>query len=270
MVSVGDVSERVGRTLGHLGIIPLDLALHLLALIDDESDERGEHRAKRDQQHAVAPVYDECQRQQHDQRDETGKVLAEEGEPQAPQRIGAGHHHLNQPAGMRADIVAQRKLQHVLEKHGSHRLILAVSETVGVKRHQSAGDDCEKTKADPGADQHHQIRPGQFRQAPLRVRERIDNASEQDGLDEHGGRQHQIGDRERPAHAGLAPEQLEHAHIEANEFHRPTPAAGLSNAISGANNAGTSVVMIIAIATEAHMAGFDRRPPDASVLPHQR
>ena len=39
----GDVAERVGRALGHVGVVALDLALQLLALDDDQRDQHGEY-----------------------------------------------------------------------------------------------------------------------------------------------------------------------------------------------------------------------------------
>ncbi len=116
-------------------------------------------------------------------------------------------------------VVAQRKLQHMLEIHGSHGLVLAVRETVGMERDQRAADNDEKTKPDPSADEHHQIRPGQVCKVTLRNGKGIDDASEQDWFNEHGGGERQIGDCQNPAKTGFAAEQLEHPDIEADKFH---------------------------------------------------
>ena len=74
---------------------------------------------------------------------------------------------------------------------------------------------------------------------------RIDDAAEQDRLDEHRRGKRQVGDGQRPAQAGLAAEQFEHADIEANKFHEPDIgeagnrplAKTYSNAMSDARNA---------------------------------
>lgn len=49
-------------------------------------------------------------------------MLAKERQPQPPQRIGAGEHHLHLPAGMRAGVVGERQLQHVLEIIRQHHV----------------------------------------------------------------------------------------------------------------------------------------------------
>ena len=107
----------------------------------------------------------------------------------------------------------------MLEEHGAHHLVLAVGEPIGMKCNKRADHDDEQAEADPGADQQHQVRPGQLRDAPLRVREHVDDAPEQVRFHEHRQREREVGDGQRPAHAGFAPEQLEHAEIETKELH---------------------------------------------------
>ena len=86
---------------------------------------------------------------------------------------------------MRAGVVAQRQLQHVLEEHRAHHLVLAVRQAVGMERHKRAADDDEEAESDPGTDQQHQIPPSDLRDARLGIRECIDDAAEQNRLDEH-------------------------------------------------------------------------------------
>ena len=120
---------------------------------------------------------------------------------------------------MRAGVVAQRQLQDVFEEHRAHHLILPVRQAVGMQRHERAAEDDEKAKCDPGADQQHQFPPGNLRDARLGTGERIHDAAEQDGFDEHRRGERQIGDCQHPAQTPLASEQFEHADVESNEFH---------------------------------------------------
>ncbi len=179
----------------------------------------GENSAERHQQQRIAPVEEQRQRHQDEKRDEAREMLAEEREPHPPQRIGAGDHHLHQPAGMRAGVIAQRQLQDVLEIVGPHRLAVAMREPVGVQRDDRADDDDEEAESDPGADQRQQHAPVQLPRAALGIRQRIDDAAEQDRFHESGGGQRHTGQRERPAESGLGPEQFEHAHIKPKKFH---------------------------------------------------
>ena len=86
---------------------------------------------------------------------------------------------------MRAGVIALRKLQHVLEEHGAHDLVLPVGEAIGVQRDPGAADDREQSEADPGSDQDHQIVPLELGDAALRICQRVDDAAEQYRLHEH-------------------------------------------------------------------------------------
>jgi hypothetical protein len=219
----GDVAERVGGALGDVAVIQLDLALHLFALGDDDGDQRCEDDAQHDQQQAVAPVDQQRHRQQHQQRHQAGEMLAEERQPQPPQRVGAGDHDLHQPAGMRAGVIAQRQLQHVLEKLGAHHLVLTVRQPVGVQRDQRAGDDRKQREADPGTHQQHEALPIQFGEAALRIGQRVDDAAEQHRLDEHRRGHQQVADSQHPAEPRLGPQHLQRADVQPKEFHSDSP-----------------------------------------------
>ena len=95
---------------------------------------------------------------------------------------------------------------------------MAVREPVGVQRDDRAGDDDEEAEADPGADQRHQHVPVELPRAALRIGQRIDDAAEQDRLDEGRGGQRHAGERQRPAEPGLGPEQFEHPNDKAEEI----------------------------------------------------
>jgi len=92
----------------------------------DERREQREDDAEEDQEEREAPVEEERHRQEHEERHEGRQVLAEEGQPEPPDRVGAGQHHLQEPAGVRAAVVTQRQLQDVLEVVGEHRVPAAV------------------------------------------------------------------------------------------------------------------------------------------------
>jgi hypothetical protein len=147
------------------------------------------------------------------------KCSRKERQPERPQRARPGEHHLHQPTGMRAGVVAQRQLQDVFEEHRAHHLILPVRQAVGMQRHERAAHDDEKAKCHPGADQQHQLPPGNLRDARLGTGERIHDAAEQDGFDEHRRGERQIGDCQHPAQTRLASEQFEHAEVKAEVFH---------------------------------------------------
>ena len=139
-------------------------------------------------------------------------MLAEEAEPEPPQRIGAVQHHLHQPAGMRAGVEGHRQLQDVLEIAGQHRLALAVREPVGLRARHRADADGEQAERGPGGEQ----RPG--RAAGL-AGEHVDDAAEQHRLGELRGRQQEIGDGEDPAKPRFLAEQFEDAGVEAEQGH---------------------------------------------------
>ena len=196
----------------------LDLALHAVGLAHHQRGQHGEYHAQREQQDRQPPVDVERQRQQHHQRQDRGEMLAEESEPEPPQRVGAVQHHLHQPAGMGAGVEGQRQLHDVLEIVGQHRLTLAVRQPVGMERDQRAAGDGEQAERHPGRQQ----RPRRIRgQRPgLRLAgQHVDDLAEQHRLGELRAGQQQVGKGENPAQPRLLAEQLEDAGVKAQHGH---------------------------------------------------
>ena len=63
-------------------------------------------------------------------------MLAEKRNPQPPQRVGSGEHDLQLPARMRAGMVGQRQLQHVLEEIRENEIAAAMRQAIGKPCHQ--------------------------------------------------------------------------------------------------------------------------------------
>ncbi len=213
------IAERVGRGLGEVGIVPLDLALHGVCSAHDDHGQRGERRAQREQRQSKPPVQDERHWQQQGNENEGGKMLAEERYPQPPQRIGACEHHFHLPAGMGAGMIGQRQLQDVLEKIRQHEVAALVRETIGEPGHQRAGADDEQAEPDPGAQQRRQ-RPYRGTDAGgQRAGQRIDDAAKQHRLDELRCGESDIGERQHRRQPRLRTQQSEYAKVDANKPH---------------------------------------------------
>ena len=213
-----DVAERVGGARGEVAVMLLDLALHAVGLAHHQRGQHREHHAQHEQQDRQPPVDVERQRQQHHQRHDRGEMLAEESEPEPPQRVGAVQHHLHQPAGMGAGVEGQRQLHDVLEIIRQHRLALAVRQPVGVQRDRGTAADGEQAERRP----RRQQRPGRRRRqrtAGGLAGEHVDDAAEQHRLGELRAGQQQIGDGENPAQPRLLAEQFEDAGIKAKHGH---------------------------------------------------
>jgi hypothetical protein len=111
------------------------------------------------------------------------------------------------------------KLQHMLEIVGHHHLPLTMGEPVGMQRHHRTAQNREQAETRPGAHQHHEVRPGQFGEMALRVRQGVDDAAEQDRLHEDREGERHVRDGQDPAQASLAPEQLENAKVKTQKLH---------------------------------------------------
>ena len=157
------------------------------------------------------PVHHQGERQQYEERDEGREMLAEERQPQSPQRVDAGEHHLHQASRMGAAMKRYRKLQHVLEIVGQHRLLAAVREPVGMKRDQHAAGDGEQAERDPCGQQGRQRFHVGRRACGLSLHQRIDDAAEQDRLGELRYGQQNVRNREDPGEPGLGLEEADHA-----------------------------------------------------------
>ena len=196
----------------------LDFALHAVGLAHHQRGQHREHHAQHEQQDGEPPVDVERQRQQHHQRHDGGEMLAEEAEPESPQRVGAVQHHLHQPAGMVAGVEVHRQLHDVLEIAGQHRLALAVRQPVGMQGDGGAADNGEQAERRPGAQQ----RPGRRRRKrPSRrfAGEHIDDAAEQHRFGELRAGQQQVGAGQDPAQPRFVAEQLEHARVKPKQGH---------------------------------------------------
>ena len=141
-----DIAERIGGSFGEIGIMPLDRALQRERFAHDEHRQDRERHAQHDQRQGQPPVQDQRSRQQQHDEDEGGEMLAEERQPQPPQRVGAGQHDLHLPAGMRAGMVGERQLQHVLEIIRQHHVAAPMRKPVGEPGNQRAAKIMNRPK----------------------------------------------------------------------------------------------------------------------------
>ena len=111
----GDVTERIRRPLGKIAMKALDTELLHLGLAQRIGRDRRENDHQPDEEKPEPPVQEHRDRQHHEDRDEGREVIAEEREPQTPERVGALQHHLHQPARMGASVVGERQMQNMLE-----------------------------------------------------------------------------------------------------------------------------------------------------------
>ena len=121
-------------------------------------------------------------------------------------------------------MIAERQLQHVLEKVGQHDVAALVRQPVGEPGDQGAGDDDEQAEGDPGADQRQERERGRAEVGREPARQGIDDVAEQDRLDELRDGQRDIGERQYPGEPQGRREQVEHANIHAKEGHTQTVA----------------------------------------------
>ncbi|MGY3618774.1 hypothetical protein ACVJGD_004970 [Bradyrhizobium sp. USDA 10063] len=196
----------------------LDLALHAVGLAHHQRRQHGEDDAEREQEDRKPPVDVERQRQQHDQRQDRGEMLAEEAEPEPPQRVRAVQHHLHQPSRMGAGVKGQRQLQDMLEIIGQDRLPLAMREPVGMQRHDGTTPDREQAERDPGREQR-PWRGGRDQPGDRLAREHVDDLAEQHRLGELRAGEQEIGAGQDPAEPRLLAEQFEHANVKTKQRH---------------------------------------------------
>ena len=156
---------------------------------------------------AEPPVDRKRRRQEHNDRHDRGKMLAEERQPHAEHARGAFDHHLEQTPGVGARMEAHRQMQHVFEKGGHDRDAVAVRKPVGVQRNGYAGDDAKDAERRPGRERRPYAAPLQRGARPLGMRKLIDHLAEKKRLGElrHGERD--IGEDQRSSQPFLSCEQ---------------------------------------------------------------
>jgi hypothetical protein len=88
----GDVAKRIGGAFGEIGVVAFDRLLHALGLADHKAGEDPEQAADHDQQESELPVQQQRKRQQHKNQRQCRKIVAEEVNPDHPERVRAGDH----------------------------------------------------------------------------------------------------------------------------------------------------------------------------------
>ena len=120
---------------------------------------------------------------------------------------------------MRAAVIGEWQLHHVLEIFGQHRLTPAMRQAVGVQGYEYAAADGEQPEGGPGREQRYQVLEGEGGTRLLCAGERIDDASEQNRLCELCGCERYVGEGQEPAQPGFRTEQGEHAAVEMDQLH---------------------------------------------------
>ena len=177
------VAERIAGARRQARVVFLHLPLRLLGARDDEHREYRENGDQADQQHTQAPIQGKRQRQQDEDGDERGEVLAEEGEPDAEQIVDPAQHDLQHAAGMRLAVERGRKAQHMFEKERHRRQPAAVREAIRVQRNEDGRDDAGEPDGTPDRQDSHAVRPRLGRRHARALRQHVDDTPEQHRLE---------------------------------------------------------------------------------------
>ena len=198
-------------------MIRLDLALQGLGAAQDEGGERGEHHHQGDQDRAELPVEKQRHRQEHDQGDERGAMIAEEAEPGRRHAARALQHRLQHPAGMVGRVEGERQVEDVLEVVRHRRQPAAMGEPVGMEGDQHPGADREQPERHPEGDEAEQARGA--RAPGGHVGEAVDDAAEQNRLGEGRHRQGDVGGGQKRPEAQIGPELAHDPNVEPDQPH---------------------------------------------------
>ncbi len=106
---------------------------------------------------------------------------------------------------MRAGMVGERQLQHVLEIIRQDHIAPTVGEPVGKPGNERAGGDDEQAKPRPGANQRRQHSCGGREARRQRTREGVDYAPQQYRFDELRAGQRDIRQRQRDRELRIGP-----------------------------------------------------------------
>ena len=218
------VGERVLRRAGQVRVVdtrPGAARPRSCARRSGVSDDEQHHQ--HDQGRGQAPVHEEGERQQHDDRDIGRELLAEEAQPQAEQRVRAAEHDLHQPAGMDVAVERQRQRQHVAEIAVHDGEAVAVRHALGVQRDGDVGRDarprrrrtrCRSSCAACG--------PERVGRQLVRLGQHADDAAEQHGIEELQPGDDQVGDAQHDRQPLVAAERRQHAAVDLEEAHAST------------------------------------------------
>ena len=196
-----DVAKRVGGAFGEIGVMAFDRVLHAFGLANDECRQGAEQAATAISSERQVPIDQQRERQQHEHQHQRREIVAEEVDPDVPQRIGAGDHHLHQASGMRGAVEAQRQLQDVFEIGREDDLAPAMGKPIRMQRDERAAQYGEQPKADPGGDQPSSRCPDAALVSASRMR------PNRTGSRKLRARQCQVGKREQPAESRFVAKQ---------------------------------------------------------------
>ena len=147
------IGQRILRGAGQRGVVAFHPALAGFGLAHHQRGDQHEDHHQHDQHQRQPPVQQQRQRQQHHGGQEGGELVAEEHQPGAEQRIGAGQHDLDQPAGLGVAVERRRQLQHVLEVAPHRRDTVAVRQPLGLHRDEDVAQDAAQADAGPDCQQ---------------------------------------------------------------------------------------------------------------------
>ena len=153
--------------------MPLDRGLPVRRAVDDDRIEDRVDDGENAEQRGQPPVHVDRRRHQEQDADGGRRLLAQEAEPGAEQRVGAGHDGAHHGAGADLGVIADRQRDRALERAAHGGQPLAVREPVGHHGDDHAGQDAEQAEPRPLHDDRRRVAV---------LGQRIDDAAEQDLL----------------------------------------------------------------------------------------
>ena len=200
-------------------MIVLDPALPGLRLAHHRDRQQDEHRHQDHQGHGKAPVQQEGERQQGDNRDVGGKLVLEEGEPQPEQRVRPAKHDLHQAPGVDVAVEGQRQRQDVAKVAVHDLQAVAVRHALGMQGGRDVGGDGCRADREPDAQQYGGLRPKLVRRQLVGARQQPYNPAEQHRVQELQPGHNDVCDAQHDRQALVGPQDRESLPIDFHETH---------------------------------------------------
>lgn len=125
--------------------LPLRLvgAAHCIAVKKNKAAHQGDHEQPK------LPIDEQCQRQHHDNGEQSREVVAQKAQPDKEQAGAAGMHNAQHPSSVMLAVEGQRQSQSMFEERCYDGQTAPMREPIGMQRHPNTRNNSKNAVSGP-------------------------------------------------------------------------------------------------------------------------